>query len=190
MKLIDHALDRRRIEKVGVIYNAPGNVVIAHDQRQRHVEFDRGNLSPFPLRLYLAELQILRIVEREHYLEQRLATQIAFGVKLVHEFLKRHVLMLERSQRCLSHLVQQLSKATVAVDLRTQHECVHKEPDQVFSLGAITIRNRSSYRQIRLTTVAPQQHVERRQQRHEQRRATLSRNLLQWRNDLWIEVNV
>ncbi len=69
IKLRYQALNRRRIEKVGVIYKGPGHVVVARDHRQRHVEFDGANLGPPPLRLRLAHLEFLHIVERKHHLE-------------------------------------------------------------------------------------------------------------------------
>src|SRR5215213_3765402 len=89
--------------------------------------------------------------------------------------------MLVRSKRRLAHLVQQLAKHTITINFRSQHESVHEESDQTFSLSPVTIRDRSSNEEIRLAAVTPHQQVECRQQRHEQRRVTLASNLFQTR---------
>src|SRR5215216_264657 len=87
--------------------------------------------------------------------------------------------MLVCPQRRLSYLLQQLSKTSRAIYLRPQHQRIDEETDQVFYLGPVAIRDWCSDQQIILPAVTPQQHVEHRQQTHEQRRAGFTCDLLQ-----------
>ena len=78
-----------------------------------------------------------------------------------------------RSQHHFLLLLQQLAEAPIGIQLRAQHERVHKEPDQRLDLHAIAIRYRCPHQNVTLSRVAIQQRLERCHQRHEQRRSFL-----------------
>src|SRR5690349_443147 len=79
--------------------------------------------------------------------------------------------MFVRSQRNFAHTLQQLAKRKRARHLRAQHEDVEEKPDQILGLAMMPVSNRTADYDVVLLRVPVQQHFERRQQRHKQRRA-------------------
>src|ERR1051326_3273943 len=120
-----------------------------------------------------------RGLQREHHLKQRRVTHVPFRLQLLNQHLERHFLMRVSSQTHLTHSLQQLLHAQLAVNFRPQHERVHEEPDHPFHFRARSIRHRTAHPHIRLTAVARQQQLPARQKRHEQRHSLLLAQLPQ-----------
>ena len=102
---------------------------------------DRSNLAspssaPTPLGAQprQALVRALRVLQREHHLEERRVAQAALRLQLRHQLLEGHVLVLVRAQRRLAHAPQHLAEARVARQVGAQHQRVDEEADQLLHL--------------------------------------------------------
>ena len=97
----------------------------------------------------------------------------------LHHLLERHVLVRIRTERRRAHGRQVLDEGRLRAHLPAHHQRVHEEPDEPFQLAPRAVGDRRAHRDVGLPAVPPQQHLERREQRHEQRRAVLPAQRLQ-----------
>src|SRR5262249_20776453 len=125
-----------------------------------------------------------RVLPDQFRLKQRRSAQIPLRLQLLHQPLERHVLMPIRSQTYFSHSLEQLSEALLPPHLHTQHQLIDEEADQPFDLRPIPIRDVGSQHHILLPAVSAQQHIERSQQRHIQRRPFLPAEFSQFPRQL------
>src|SRR5471032_2225644 len=98
-------------------------------------------------------------------------TQVTLRAQRLDQLFKRQILVRLGAQGCVFDLSQQLAEALLRIDLGLEHLSVDEEANQPFSLDPVTVGNRHANANVRLTTVAMQQGLERRQQQHEQRAA-------------------
>src|SRR5437763_12631268 len=73
-----------------------------------------------------------RVLQGEHHLEQRIATQIALGRQFLHQALEGQVLMRIRIKRHAAHTREQLQKARVARRVGTHYQAIDEETNQLF----------------------------------------------------------
>ena len=92
------------------------------------------------------------------------------GRKLLDQLLEGQVLVGVGAQRTLAHPREQLAKPRIAREVRAQHQRVDEETDEPLELGAPAPGNGRAHRDVLLPAVAVEQHLEGREQRHEQRR--------------------
>jgi hypothetical protein len=109
------------------------------------------------------------ILQREHHLEERRLAQVPLRLQHLHQLLKRQVLLRVRLQRLLLYPSQQLPEARVSSQVAPQHQRVHEKADQLLQLPMRPVGDRRPHGHVALPTVAAEQHLEGRQQRHEQR---------------------
>src|ERR1044072_8847337 len=102
-------------------------------------------------------------------MEERRLAEISLRLQLFYKHLERNVLVLVRVYRDFLHSPEQLSKAGVARQIRAQGERVYEEADERLDLGVLPVRDRAANDDVRLTGVAIEQRLERRQQDHVQR---------------------
>ena len=74
-----------------------------------------------------------------------------------------------RAQHHFPHSLQQLAKRRIIAKVRAQHQRVHEESDQPFSLEPVAARDRRSDHDVLLARVPGEQHIEHRKQGHEER---------------------
>ena len=113
-----------------------------------------------------------RVLQREHHLEQRIAAQVARRVRAPRPASRRAGPGACRPP-APSRARAPAARESVGSPDRSdaQHQRVDEEPDQPLHLGAAAPGDRRADRDVRLAAVAGQQHLEGRQQRHEQRGA-------------------
>ena len=128
---------------------------------------------PERLRFQPIELELSgrRVLQHQRCLKQRIARQVAPGGERLDELLEGQVLVGIGLQRPGAHPRQVLLEAGRAREVRAQHQRVDEEPDQALELRTAAPRDGHPHGQVLLAAVAIQQHLEGRQQRHEQRRA-------------------
>ena len=136
---------------------------------------------PERLRFQPLELELSgrRVLQHQRCLKQRIARQVAPGGERLDQLLEGQVLVGIGLQRPGAHPRQVLLEAGRAREVRAQHQRVDEEPDQPLELGAAAPRDGHPHGQVLLAAVAIQQHLEGRQQRHEQRRALAPAQLLE-----------
>src|SRR5689334_16138909 len=136
--MLDQLLDRVAIEKLCAVGHRAyervrGLAQYEHqiERRRLHVKLDRTDRET-------AKLEILhrRILQNKHYLEERIARQLAPQMKLVDELCERHVLMRVSAERHFAHAPQQFSERRIAFEIRAQHQHVDEEADQFLGFDA------------------------------------------------------
>src|ERR1700739_3484768 len=103
----------------------------------------------------------------EHDLENRVVTQIPFGLQHLHYFVERHVSIGESPQRSLAYFRQKVAEARVSGKIVAQDQRVYKETDKSFRLELIASGNGNSDEHIGFPAVAIQQDLEGSEQEHE-----------------------
>ncbi len=89
--------------------------------------------------------------------------------------------MSERLQSLRACSRQQLGESRIAGEVATHHQGIDEEADETLEILAAAIGDGRADDDIGLARVTTQQHVERRQQRHVQRRSLLSAERAQCR---------
>src|SRR3990170_2215717 len=105
----------------------------------------------------------------EHHLKERRAAQVPLRPQLLHQLLKRHILVRIRPQTHLPHPTQHLPETRPPAHIRAQHQRVHEKPDQPLDLHPVAIGNRRPHHHVFLPRITVQQHLKDPQHHHEQR---------------------
>ncbi len=175
----DQPLDRRRLEELrAVVERAPQSLrALVHDQHQirLHRRIVEGNRREAEIRE--RERLARRVLEVEDHLKQRRSARITLGMEPLHQPLEGRILVSIRPEADLAHPSNQVLKRQLRRDLHPEHQRVDEEPEQRLGLGPGAIGNRGSNDDVRLPGVPVQEHVERRVERHEQRRSLAAREL-------------
>ncbi|MNH16143.1 hypothetical protein D3C79_757730 [compost metagenome] len=114
--------------------------------------------------------QVALLVQVEHHLDQRHAVLLGAGQGL-QQLLERQVLVGVGVQQVVAHLVQDAVETRVAGQVGAQRQGVDEEADQPLQLLVMAVGDGDADADRRLLAMACQQHVECRQQGHEQRAA-------------------
>ncbi|AOE67494.1 hypothetical protein A7317_10940 [Pseudomonas fluorescens] len=169
-----HARRRGGAEQVGGVGQRGPHAVGAFLGVQAQVELGAAGL-PFQVghaqarQLPGARLGVGLMVE--HHLEQRVVAQAAFRLQRLDQLLEGQVLVGLGFQGAALGVLEQLSKAHLAVEIGLEHLGVDEKADQRFGLDAVAVGNRHADPDVLLAAVAIQKRLERRQQQHEQRHA-------------------
>ncbi|OEZ49779.1 hypothetical protein DUGA6_62640 [Duganella sp. HH105] len=165
-----HARHRRRLEQIGVVADAAVQASGVLRERERQVELGLYALAAHGLQGQPRQRERVhrRVLQRQHYLEQRRMAGVALRLEYIDQLLERHVLVRVRVQRVAAHLVDQLQEAGAVIDLGAQHQRVDEEADQPFRLRAVAVGDRRADADVVLSGVTRQQHIEGCRQRHEQ----------------------
>ncbi len=118
-------------------------------------------------------------LEHEQHLEQRRARAIPRGLDGLHQSLEGHASMRERVERDVPRPPQQLAEGGRALERATEDEQVEEAPDQPLQPRPFPSIDRSTDAEVLLPRVTRQQHLEGRQQRHEERGALAPAERLQ-----------
>ncbi len=177
------ALDGGGIEQVARIGQRRPQAVFALHGVQRQVE--RGAVAfpeqPFdiePRHLPGALVAALALVV-VHHLEQRVVAQAAVWLQSFDQLFERQVLMRLGTEHRLLDLLQQRREGQGPLHIGAQHLRVDEEAQQAIGLDPVAVGVGHPDANIGLAGVAVQQHLERRQQQHEQRDLLLLRQALQ-----------
>src|SRR5262249_210627 len=101
--------------------------------RHRQVILHLSHLHPIPAHLHPFQLHpsYPPPLHHKHHLEQRTVAQPPLPLHLLHQHLKRHVLVRVRSQRHLPHLPHHLLHPLLPSHLSPHHQRVHEKPDHL-----------------------------------------------------------
>ncbi|MDR6358177.1 hypothetical protein Q3H58_004848 [Pseudomonas psychrotolerans] len=87
-------------------------------------------------------------------------TEAALWLQRLYQLLERQVLMSLRAERRFAYPINQGVDAQASFDLATQHLSVDEETDQAFGLSMVAVGDRHAHTNVRLTTIAFEQHLE------------------------------
>ena len=168
---------RRRVEQVRVILQAPaqprrGFLPIQRQVEQRAIRLDGDRLQS---QTRHRPIRARRVLRREHDLEDRPGARVALRTHRLDQLRERQVLMSVRPARGVAHPAQQFTEGRFARKVHAHRNGVHKETDQPFRLRPVPPEHRRPDHHVVLSRVASDQRMERREERHEQRRVFLTR---------------
>jgi hypothetical protein len=180
------ALDGDGVEEVAAVLERQGDPGGRLDRVQREVELGGGGLE-------LAEIHRQRrlrgrpgppagrVLQHHRHLEQRRRREVALRRQDLHQLVEWQVLVGVGGQADLPHPLHQLAEARPAGEVGAQREGVDEAADQPLDLQPLAVGDRRAHHQVFLARGAMEQHVERREQGHEQRRAAPLRAAAQLR---------
>ncbi len=170
------ALDGGGVEEVERKLDPAREPARAVHEGQREVELGGGRVGVDAAALEPAELQRRRgrRLQREHHLEERRAAGIARRIQLLDQPLEGRGLVRVRTERVFPDLLHEVAEREVGVDPGAQHQRVDEEADQAFGLGVGAVGDRRAHHHVGLARPAVEQHVEGREQRHEEGHALAS----------------
>ena len=118
----------------------------------------------------LAQRQRLarRLLQCQRHVEDRRAAEVARDRQLVDQQVERIRLVLVSGDRCVAHPAQQDIEALVASHTIAQRNGAHEQPDLIFQLRPRSAGDRAAHDDVALSGVSVQQHLQDRQQGHEQ----------------------
>ncbi|MNM88031.1 hypothetical protein D3C81_1002290 [compost metagenome] len=162
-----HALDGGGVEQVSGVGQRGAQTVAAFLGIQGQVELRRGALQRqlFDLdpgkRCGALPTHVTLVVE--HHLEQRAVAEVALRLQRFDQLLERQVLVPLGIEHRLLHLGQQATESQCGIELGLEHLGVDEIADQPLGFTAAAVGGRGADTDIRLTAVALQQGLERRQ---------------------------
>src|SRR6185369_7285629 len=188
LEVADHPHDRRFVKQVRAVLKRPPDQTSRFHHAESNVESGSLEFAARSAQSQAGYFLILRLISTvvhiESNLEKRRVTQTPLRIQLFHELLERHILMRVPSQTHFSHALQQSSEIFLCSYLRAHHQRVDEEPDQRLNLRPISPCHISADTDVCLSAVAREQHLECRQQGHEQRRSFSSAQRFQSRAHL------
>jgi hypothetical protein len=149
----------RYFEPFGLLDNGQGQVQLRGPVVNRQRTYGQPGQLPTLRR---------EVLEGEHHLNQRRLVQAPLGLEFLHELLERQVLMRKRPQGHLTHPAKELGESGVTPQVGAQDQGVDEEADQLLGLDPVAARDGRTDEKVLLPAIAVHQHLECRQQRHEQ----------------------
>ncbi len=188
-QLAAQAANRRVVEQVGVVLDRPAQPLRPFAQAEPQVELGRPVVRGDRARAQAGQLDHIdrHVLQHQHDLEQRVVAGVAHRLQDFDQLLERQVLVRVRLQRQVAHAREQGTEGRVAGKVGAQHQRIHEEADQPFQLRPGAIGDRRADDDVGLAAQARQQHIERRQQHHEQCRAGLPAQAVERRGLRWRE---
>src|SRR6185503_13177359 len=167
---VDHLLDRRSIEKVGVIHQAADYVLPGFFMNHHQVKLRR-------LALYFQRLEgdardlhgrHRDVYQHKQHLHERRVAGVAFRLQFFDQLVEGNLLMQVRSKHRFPHPCKQRAVAWVSTELCAHRYEIYEEPYQRFYFRSIPYRHISAHDYVVLGPVGVQQDIKRRQQCHEE----------------------
>ena len=107
------------------------------------------------------------VLPGKQHLHQRMVRHRPGRIQPLHQYLKRHILMLEGRQAAPPHLGEQFGDGGIACQIDPQHQGVDEEPDQLIERRIIAPGDREPHRHIAAGAQPRQQHRQRGLHHHE-----------------------
>ena len=181
-EVLEQALHRGAVEEIGVEDDRGDEALRALGHRQREIELGRRALGARRPHLEAAErgLRLGRgVLEDEHHLEERRAAPVALGRDLLHQALEGEILVGVGAEAGLLHAREQLREGELARELGAEREGVDEDADERLGLGLGAVGDRRADDDVVLARVAVEEHVERREEDHEERGALAACEILE-----------
>ena len=161
-ELSGHALDRRRVEQIGGVFEEAGETAVGLDQFERDVESRDFWVDLDPPRRQAGETCRLDrgVLENEHDPEQRIAVAPSRDLQRAQDFLDREVLVAVGIERDLPHPPQHFAKARIAAEIVAQDQGVGEQSDQALALDLVAVGDQRSRRDVLVSGVTEQQALE------------------------------
>ena len=158
-----HALDRCLLEQVAVVLELDLEPIGTLDHRHRQVELGLGRLDRHVRGLQARQRRrgVVASLDREGYLEKRVAPWLARRVQRSDDAVEGHVAVGPGVQRIAAHASKQLDKSRVARQARAHRLHVDEVADQPFQFRAVAPAVRSPDCNVVAGTVAGQQDAQR-----------------------------
>ena len=176
-----HAFDGQGVEQLDVVLHVGRQAGLGFAHRQPQIEL-RGPAIQRNVReseVRQTHVRPGRGLQREEILKQGMAAGVPRRVDGPDQLLEGHFLVLIGFQRGLPDAAKHLAKGGVSAHVCAHHQRVGEEADQAFGIFANACGDRRADREILLTAVTIQQHLEGRQQGHVKRGPFAPAQLLQ-----------
>ncbi|GLO56715.1 hypothetical protein PPUJ20066_27510 [Pseudomonas putida] len=180
--MLRHELKGRRLEQIGCVGQCGLDPTRVLDGVQLQVELGRIIAPGHPFDLKAGQAVALTFDLRlvvVHHLEQGAMAQAPFRLQGFDQLLEWQVLMGLGPQHTLFDLRQQVIEVGICSELGPEYLCVDEKADQALRLHPVAVGHWHTHTNVRLPGIPVQQHLEARQQQHEQRHALLLRALLE-----------
>ena len=138
LQVLQHPVDGGALEEVGAVGQHAAQPGRLGREGEGKVELGGGELRLHPCRAQAGKRGAarIRILQREHHLEEGRVAQAALRLHLFHQPLEGQVLVLVRAQRGRAHPPQHLAERGVAGEVRPQRQRVDEKADQLLHLAA------------------------------------------------------
>src|SRR5687768_17448659 len=129
MEIGQHLADRLCLEQVRVIHQRQLQDLVRLPGIKSQIDLRRGSNRKGGPDRQTRKIEGLdrKVVEVEQYLDQRCAAQVPLGLQLLHQLLKRQLLVRIRRKRHLPHPGEQLPEGRVVGEVGAQHQRVEEE---------------------------------------------------------------
>jgi hypothetical protein len=170
------AAHRGGVEKLGGVAEHALQRAALFREGKNQIELRLDGLDVEYMRLEALQLERRRgmALQRKRNLVQRIAARVAPRTQLGDEPLEGHLLVRERLEHGLADLVQEFGERPIAGEIGAHDERVDEVADQAFELEPVTAREGHADCDIPLPALAHEQHLECREQHHEQRDAVVA----------------
>ena len=176
-------LDRLPVEQVGGVLDLPGDrhrrpiAGAPFDQIERQIELGALRVDRMIAGFQTRQRKpgIRRVLQHQHYLEQRMARKRAHRIEHLHQALERQILVAVGSQVGGAHPRNQLAEARIARRVGAQHQRVDEEADQIVERAVGAARDRAAERNVGARPEPRQQGRKAGLQHHEQAGLPLAR---------------
>ena len=161
-ELSGHALDRRRVEQIGGVFEEAGETAVGLDQFERDVESRHLWIDLDPPRRQTGESCRLNrgVLEDEHDPEQRIAVAPSRDLKRAQDLFDREVLVAIGIERDLPDPAQHVAEARIAAEIIAQDQSVGEQSDQALALDLVAVGDQRSRRDILVSGVTELQALE------------------------------
>ena len=166
-----HARRRLIVEKIRAVFEI-ADAARRDRQIERQIELGRARVHEIQRRdgqCLERERPGRSLRQAEVHLEHRVAAAIPRRVHELHDLVERHLLVPVGTERHLADRGQHFIECLRAREPRPERQGVDEKPDQRLQLRLTATRDRRTEHEIELIRAGCQKHVERRQERHEQR---------------------
>src|SRR5579863_743681 len=185
----DHQFHRFPVKQLPRILHHPRQATTLLSQRERQIKLFAAYISLELVFLLHPQARQLEpgshiILQNKHRLEQWMTIRRPHRINRLHHPLKRHILILQRSQIPIPHPPHQLPKPRIPRHIRPQHQRVHKKPDQILQHHITPPSHHHPQRHIHPRTQPPQQRRKPSLQNHEQRPPAPPRHPAQTRHHI------
>ena len=149
--------------------------------RQGEIEARCGTRRIDQLEVQIAEPQrvAMGLQQREAHLHERVLTEHAFRLDGLDDAIERDILMVVGRTSRVTDTPHEAGERGISRQVRPHRQHVGEEADEPLERLPRSIRHGRADRKVGLAAVAEQQHTERRQKRHEERRALAPAQILE-----------
>ena len=189
LEMAAHRHDTFRPEQRAAVLHAEFKPFPRLDDVNRHIEPAHLVMQAHGTHVDAGEGQsrLFFLLDDEHHVEERRPAQVARQPQFLDQPIEGIRLMVEGRRGLLPHAIEQRRETLEGGQPGPQRQRIDVEADLVFQIRMNPARHRTPDGEVCFSRVAVQQHVERREQCHEERRAMFSSKRAQRRSETRVE---